>query len=86
MALDSSLHNGKSTGKKKKKNLSNVFCTTKKYLLFLEKKILTTELTRCLTELTNLSYGFGVMYTCLHKEEHVVPYSVTSNEIRRGQV
>lgn len=45
---------------KKKKNLSSGFWATKKNVSF-PGIFFTTELTRCLIELTSLTYGFGIM-------------------------
>lgn len=47
---------------KRKENLLNGFgATKKKKYHFSEFFFLTTELTRCLIELTSLMYGFGII-------------------------
>lgn len=81
-----SLHDGNSPGKKKKKVCQMVF-GLQKTVSFLEI-FFTTEFTRCLVELTNLTYGFGCRYALVKSvtRKSMVFLSLTRNQVHRGQV
>lgn len=76
---------------KRKKKLSNGCGATKNIIswdfLF---SFFSTEFSKCLIELTNLTYGFGIMQTYLSqihpKKDHVFLSSVTGNQVHWGRV